>query len=67
MVPSRKGFLVGYLGQNIYKIYFPETGKIQQLRDITIIEDDQLLATLLPDQETFSYPDFASNEVSPIL
>ena len=40
VVPSREGYLVGYLGQNIYKIYFPEMGKIERLRNITFIEDD---------------------------
>ena len=64
VMPSREGFLVGYLGQNIYKIYFPETGKIERLRDITFMEDDQPLETPLPDQESFYYPDFASDEVA---
>lgn len=61
MVPSREGLLVGYLGQNTYKIYFPETGKIEHLRDVTFMEDDKSLETsFAEDRDLFYYPDFTS-------
>ena len=63
MVPSREGFLVGYSGQNIYKIYFPETGKIEHLRDVIFMENDESLETsLAEDRDLFYYPDFNSED-----
>lgn len=38
-------------------------GKIERLRDITFIENDQLLETPLPNQKFF-YPNFASDKVA---
>ena len=61
MVPSQESFLVGYSGQNIYKIYFPETGKIEHLKDVIFIKNDKSLETSLPeDRDLFYYPDFNS-------
>jgi hypothetical protein len=36
-----EGRLIGYRGSHIYKVWFPETGKIVESRDVTFIEDDQ--------------------------
>lgn len=38
-------------------------GKIERLRDITFIENDQLLETPLPNQKFF-FPYFASDKVA---
>ena len=63
MVFSQKGFLVGYSGQNIYKIYFPKTGKIGHLRDVIFIKNDESLETsLAEDRDLFYYLDFNSED-----
>jgi hypothetical protein len=36
-----EGRLIGYRGSHIYKVWFPETGKIVESRDVTFIEDNQ--------------------------
>ena len=61
-VPNRKCFLVGYKAQNIYKIFIKETGKIEKLRDVKFMEDNQLLVTYLADKGLFYYPDFTSKK-----
>lgn len=49
------GFLVGYLGSNIWKIWFPYSGKVKPIRDAVIDETrkytpeyDQYQPILLP-------------------
>ena len=37
-------------------------GKIEKLRDVKFIEDNQLLAIYLADEGPFYYPDFTSKE-----
>ena len=61
-IPSQEDFLVGYEAQNIYKIFIKEMGKIEKLRDVKFIEDDQSLATYLADKGFFYYLDFTSKE-----
>lgn len=62
MVPSREGFLVSYLGQNIYKIDFPDTHKIEALKNVIFKEDKIPLEILLAEnQESFFYLDSVSN------
>ena len=60
VAPSREGFLVGYIGQNIYKIYFPDSEKVEQLRDVIFVEEDKSLETPLKPHESFYYPELAS-------
>ena len=59
IVLSQKSFLIGYSGQNIYKIYFPKTGKIEHLRDVIFMENDKSLETFLAkDRDLFYYLNF---------
>lgn len=51
---SRKGFLVGYIGRNIYKIYLSVSQKVEQLRGLIFVEKNKSLLS-------FYYSDFASN------
>jgi hypothetical protein len=36
-----EGHLIGYRGSHIYKVWFPETGKIIKSCNVTFIEDNQ--------------------------
>lgn len=64
MMLSRKSFLVGYSGQNTYKIYFPETSKIEHLKDIIFMKNDKSLETFLAEnQDLFYYPDLNSENI----
>ena len=67
VIPSQKGFLVGYEAQNIYKIFFKQTGKIEKLRDVKFMENNQLLETYLANEGPFYYPDFISKEKNKLL
>ena len=66
-VPNRKGSIIGYEAQNIYKIFIKKTGKIEKLRDVKIIEDNQSLAIYLADKGPFYYLDFTLKEENKLL
>ena len=66
-VPSRESFLIGCEAQNIYKIFIKEMGKIEKLRNINFMEDDQSLATYLADEGPSYYFDFISKEENKLL
>lgn len=56
---SRNNFLFGYLGQNIYKIYFFQTSIIEHLKDMIFIENDQLIKiSFQKDRNLFYYLNF---------
>lgn len=52
MMPSQEDFLVRYLGQNTYKIFFSETSKIKYPKNDEI--------SLIKDQDLFYYLDLNS-------
>lgn len=65
IISSQEGFLVGYLSQNIYKIYFLENGKIEHLKNVIFIENYKLLEkSLAKNRDLFYYPDFNSKNTS---
>lgn len=65
MVLSQEQFLVGYLGQNINKIYFSKTGRIEHLKDVIFMENDKLLEiSFTEDEDLFYYPDFNLEDTS---
>ena len=61
-VLSQKSFLISCEPQNFYKIFMKKMGKIEKLRDIKFIEDDQSLAKYLADKRFFYYPNFTSKK-----
>ena len=66
-VSSQEGFFVGYKAQNIYKIFIKKMNKIEKLRDVKFIEDNQLLITYLANKRPFHYLDFISKEKNELL
>ena len=48
----------------LQQIYFLDSEKIEQLRDVIFVEEDKFLKTPLKPHESFYYPELASNHNS---
>lgn len=65
---SQKSFLVIYLGQNIYKIYFLKAYKTKHLKNIIYIKNNKFLEIFFTkNRDLFHHPDFNSEDTLKIM
>lgn len=61
---SKKKFLVGYLSQNIDKIYFTEISKIEDLKDVFLKKNNKFLEiSSIEGQNLFYNPNFNLEDI----
>ena len=66
-VGGREGYFVGYTTTNIYRIYFPDTRKIEIIRDLEFVEfgeNDDSLQAHRRDGTPFYFPDMSPVDIS---
>lgn len=65
---SKEGFLVVYLGQNTFKIYFLKIYKTKYLKNIIYIKNNKFLEIFLAkNRDSFHYPNFKLEDTSRII
>ena len=58
-VGGREGFFMGYNSESIYRVYFPDSRRIETVRDLEFDEYDSYQATQMMEdtEQLFSFPD----------